>query len=89
MNDIISHKGEENMAKEYKSGTKKYYIDKDGYKRNRKNTDKLTNEYKKRTYEAYTFRVRKDETDVIEKLASVESKAQYIIELIRKDIADK
>lgn len=72
--------------KEYKSGTKKYYIDKDGYKRDRKNTNKLVNEYKKRTYEAYTIRVRKTETDVIEKLASVESKTKYIMELIRKDI---
>lgn len=72
--------------KEYKTGTKRFYIDKDGYKHNRKNTDRLNNEYKKRTYASVNIRIRKDDTEVLEKLASVESKNAYIIDLIRKDI---
>lgn len=72
--------------KEYKSGTKKYYIDKDGYKRDRKEYDRINNEYKKRTYERLTIRIRKDDTEVLEKLESVESKNNYIVELIRADI---
>ena len=72
--------------KEYKSGTRKYYIDKNGYKRDRKNTDRLVNEYKKRTYERLTIRIRKDDEEVLEKLDSVESKNNYIVELIRADI---
>jgi len=73
--------------KEYKSGTKRYYIDKLGQKTNRKNKDKVNNEYKARTYQRVTIIIRKnEEQDVIEKLESVESKTQYIINLIRKDI---
>lgn len=72
--------------KVYKSGTKKYYIDKDGYKRDRKEYDRINNEYKKRTYERLTIRIRKDDEEVLEKLDSVESKNNYIVELIRADI---
>lgn len=43
-------------------------------------------EFQKETYQRFTVRVRKDETDVLEKLNNVENKAQYIINLIRADI---
>ena len=72
--------------KEYKSGTKRYYIDKDGYRRNRKEYDKVNNEYKLRTYERLTLRIRKDDTEILEKLNEVDSKQGYIIDLIRQDI---
>ena len=73
--------------KEYKSGNRIYYIDKYGQKTKRKNKDKVNNEYKARTYQRVTIIVRKDdEKDVIDKLESVESKTQYNINLIRKDI---
>lgn len=73
----------------YKTGTKKFYIDKDGYKHDRKNTDRLNSEYKKRTYTSVNIRIRKDDTEVLDKLASVKSKNAYILDLIRKDIADE
>lgn len=72
--------------KEYKSGTKMFYIDKDGYRHDRKNTDKLNAEYKKKTYTTFTMRIRKEETEVLEKLESVDSKTKYIVDLIKKDI---
>lgn len=72
--------------KQYSTGTKKYYIDENGYKHDRKTRDKLTNEYKARTYHRVALLIRKEETDVIKKLESVESKTQYIIDLIKKDI---
>lgn len=72
--------------KEYKTGTKRYYVSKTGKKRNRKEVDKKNEEYKKVTYERVNVRIRKDETEVLEKLNSVKSKNNYIVELIRADI---
>ena len=72
--------------KEYKTGTKRYYVDKNGNKRNRKEVDKKNEEYKKATYERVNVRIRKDDTEVLEKLNSVKSKNNYIVELIRADI---
>ena len=72
--------------KEYKSGTKMFYIDKNGYRRNRKEYDRINNDYKKETYERLTIRIRKDDTEILEKLESVESKNKYILDLIREDI---
>lgn len=72
--------------KEYKTGNKYYYISKEGYFRDRKTVDRINNEYKKATYERLTIRIRKDDTEILEKLDSVESKNAYIIELIRNDI---
>ncbi len=74
------------MAKEYKSGDKRFYIGSDGYKRNRANADRLNSEYKSRTYRRITLLIRKDDTDVLEKLDSVEPINAYIVDLIRKDI---
>ena len=42
--------------------------------------------YNLKAYRKYTFRVRKDDTEIIEKLESVSSKNGYITDLIRKDI---
>ena len=75
--------------KEYRSGTKMFYIDKNGYRRNRKEYDRINNDYKKATYERLTIRIRKDDTEILDKLNSVESKNNYITELIRKDIRNK
>lgn len=72
--------------KEYKSGTKQFYIDNLGHKTNRKNKDRINNEYKARTYTRVSVLIRREDKDVIEKLESVESKTQYIVDLIRKDI---
>lgn len=72
--------------KEYKSGTKLFYIDKDGYRHDRKNTDRLNAEYKKKNYTSVNIRIRKDDTEILEKLETVESKNKYILDLIREDI---
>ena len=66
-----------------------FYIDKNGYRRNRKEYDRINNDYKKATYERLTIRIRKDDTEILDKLNSVESKNNYITELIRKDIRNK
>ena len=74
-------------TKKYKNGgTRKTIVDNTGYKRDRKETNKRDMEYKKNTYTAITFRVRKDDIDVLEKLNEVDNKQAYIIDLIRKDI---
>lgn len=75
--------------KKYKRGTKKYVIGTDGYKRDRKTMNKNQWEYKQKTYQAFTFRIRKDDTEILEKLDSVPNKTEYILNLIRKDIADE
>lgn len=66
--------------KEYKTGTKKYYIS------NRKERDKQNNDYKRNHYRRFNLLIRNDEAEILEKLESVESKSQYIVDLIRKDI---
>lgn len=71
--------------KEYKTGTKDYYLV-NGEKRNRKKVDANNRKYKEKTYSIVRLLIRKEETEVLEKLNSVESKTQYIINLIRKDI---
>jgi len=43
-------------------------------------------EYKKETYIQFAFRVRKDDTVVLDKLQSVGNRSEYIMNLIRKDI---
>lgn len=47
---------------------------------------KKVNESVKRIYTSFLYRVRKDDTEIIEKLNSVESRNGYITELIRQDI---
>ena len=42
--------------------------------------------YKKETYVQISFRVRKDDTIVLNKLQSVGNRSEYIMNLIRKDI---
>lgn len=42
--------------------------------------------YKAKTYKRFRFRVRLDDTEVIEKLNSIENIQGYIVNLIRKDI---
>ena len=45
------------------------------------------NEWRKKTSVAYTIKLNKEtQRDVIEKLAQVDNKTSYIVELIRKDI---
>lgn len=74
-------------SKDYKSGSKKYIIGTDGYKRNRKTINRINNDYKRKTYKSIMLRMRYDEDeDVLAKLESVESKKDYIVDLIRKDI---
>lgn len=72
--------------KKYKRGTKKYVVGTDGYKRDRKTMNKNQWEYKQKTYQAFTFRVRKDDEIVIGKLESVPNKTEYILNLIREDL---
>lgn len=43
--------------------------------------------YQKRTYKNFSFKVRFDRKDIIEKLGSVPSMNRYIVSLIEKDIA--
>lgn len=74
---------------DYVSGSKKYIIGTDGYKRDRKAVQKYQQERHERVYTRVTLLIRKDDTKILEKLSSVESKNAYIIELIRKDIADE
>lgn len=42
--------------------------------------------YKAKTYRRYLIRVRLDDTEVIEKLNSIENVQGYIVNLIRADI---
>ena len=45
------------------------------------------NQYKNKTYKEYMLRLNKNtDADIIEKIENVESKRNYIIDLIRKDI---
>ena len=72
--------------KEYKTGTRRFYVSKSGLKKPRKEADKKNNEYKRDNYKQIKFLVKKDDTEVLEKLDSVPNKAEYILRLIRKDI---
>ncbi len=47
---------------------------------------KYINEYNKENYKLYLFRVKKNDTEVIEKLESVENRNAYITNLLKKDI---
>lgn len=47
---------------------------------------KYVNQYIKDTYKSYKLRVRRDDSEVIEKLTGKENLNSYILELIRKDI---
>lgn len=79
------------MAKknsDYASGSKKYIIGTDGYKRNRKAVQKYQQERHKKVYQKISLLIRKEDTDILDKLNSVENKKDYILGLIRKDIAD-
>ena len=69
-----------------RGGTSKYFITQNGRKIDRKEFDESNKEYKRLTYERLTIRIRKDDTEVLQKLESVKSKNNYILELIRKDI---
>jgi len=45
------------------------------------------NEWRKKTSVAYTIKLNKEtQSDVIERLAQVDNKTSYIVELIRKDL---
>lgn len=49
--------------------------------------NQYNNQYKKKTYKEYMLRLNKNtDADIIEKIENVESKRNYIIDLIRKDI---
>ena len=50
------------------------------------NQKKYINEYNKQTYKMFPFRVRKDNTAVIEKLKNTRNKNQYIVDLIENNI---
>ena len=50
------------------------------------NQKKYINEYNKQTYKMFPFRVRKDNTAVIEKLNNTRNKNQYIVDLIENNI---
>lgn len=47
---------------------------------------KYINEYNKENYKLYLFRVKKNDSKLIEKLDSVENRNAYITNLLRKDI---
>ena len=73
--------------KEYvRGGNRGIFVTKDGYLVDRKRLNELNNKFKKETYERLTIRIRKDDTEILEKLESVENKNKYILDLIRKDI---
>ena len=46
-------------------------------------------DYARKHYKRVELKIRLDETDVINKLDSVESKNAYILNLIKKDIQEK
>ena len=50
---------------------------------------KYTKEYNKDNYTMFQFRVRKTDTDIIEKIQSQNNKTEYINSLIREDIDKK
>ena len=50
------------------------------------NQKKYVSEFNKETYKMFPFRVRKDNTNVIDKLESVPNKNRYITELIENNI---
>lgn len=43
-------------------------------------------QYRKTNYREYRFQVRKDDTEIIEKLESVPNRKEYLVDLIREDI---
>ena len=47
---------------------------------------KYQNEFNRKTYKAYSIRVRRDRNDIIEKLDSVPSVNAYVIGLVEKDM---
>lgn len=53
------------------------------------NKKKYINSYNSSNYTQVILRIKKDDIDIINKLNSVESKNNYITELIRKDIYKK
>lgn len=50
---------------------------------------KYNTKYTESHYERFTYRVRNDNTKVIEKLRSVPSVAAYITELIERDLNEE
>ena len=50
------------------------------------NQQEYINSYDKNKYKSYHFRVRKDNSILIDKLDSIENKNKYIMDLIKKDI---
>lgn len=52
----------------------------------KENKKKYINSYNRKAYKMFSFRVKKDNVDVIDKLQSVPSMNQYINDLIEKDI---
>lgn len=50
------------------------------------NQKEYTSEFNKETYKMFPFRVRKDNTDIINKLNTVPNKNKYIVGLIENDI---
>lgn len=53
------------------------------------NTNKLNyiSNYNKANYKMYQFRIRKDDTDVIQKLDSISNRNSYITNLIKADVS--
>lgn len=47
---------------------------------------KASSKYNAKTYTRITINIKNTDEDVIKKLKSVESKSDYIVELIKKDI---
>ncbi len=45
--------------------------------------------FNKETYKSFSLRIRKDNIKVLNKLASVPNKTDYIVKLIEKDIHDQ
>lgn len=45
--------------------------------------------YNKKNYKMYQFRIRKDDSDIIEKLDSVSNRNSYITELIRENVSSR
>ena len=50
------------------------------------NKREYMDEYYKKTYKSVAFRVRKDETEVLQHLEKQTSKSAYILNLIKKDM---
>ena len=57
--------------------------------KNRQSKIAANNKYTNKTYKSIIFRVRKDNTKILDKLESVPSKNAYIISLIEQDIENE